>query len=379
MDARTMVFALLGPLLAGGIAAAEPAPWIEWDASTRLLVQKGAGYARIARLANRELLIAFSQGADLCVRHSRNEGKTWEPSVTVAKIEGSLCTNAELLILTDGTVLALFNERPREALPKGNQPPRDGLTRPFRILASQSQDHGKTWGAHSVLYSAGNDFSCGCWEPAAVQLPGGEVQVYFANEGPYRKTNEQEITMLRSKDSGKTWDKPETVSFRPKHRDGMPVPLVLMDGRGIVLAIEDNGLAGPFKPAIIHTSLKENWSSGVVNADSPHRWGALAPPLPPSTYAGAPYIRQLPSGEVLLSYQESAKGNLETSRMAVCMGDREAKNFSSVTYPFPGEAVPQLWNSLFVKDARTVTAVTDAPIGGVHGIWIVDGRLTAKP
>ena len=55
------------------------------------------------------------------------------------------------------------------------------------------------------------------------QLPNGEVQVYFANEGPYTHSNEQEISMMTSVDNGKTWGGYKTVCFRAGSRDGMPV------------------------------------------------------------------------------------------------------------------------------------------------------------
>ncbi|MBW3624175.1 MAG: hypothetical protein KY468_12275 [Armatimonadetes bacterium] len=34
-----------------------------------------------------------------------------------------------------------------------------------------------------------------------------------------------------------------------------------------------------------------------------------------------------------------------------------------------------MWNALFIKDARTVTAISETVIDGVHGLWALDGRL----
>ena len=44
-------------------------------------------------------------------------------------------------------------------------------------------------------------FKDGCWEPAMLQLPVGEIQLFFSDEGIYTKTDEQNISMLRSFDN----------------------------------------------------------------------------------------------------------------------------------------------------------------------------------
>lgn len=186
--------------------------------------------------------------------------------------------------------------------------------------------------------------------------------------------------MLRSFDDGETWGEPERISFRERHRDGMPVPLVLQGGNGIALAIEDNGLAGTFKPVIIYSSLEDNWRSGFIGGSSERRWSALEVPLAESVYGGAPYLRQFPSGETVLSIQSGEgrqRGNvLDFSRMAVYIGDSDARNFTNRSFPFhvPDDA-NGLWNSLFVKNANTVTAISGTTVDGVRGLWAIDGRL----
>ena len=357
------------------VSGAAPAARLEWNAASLQLAQPGGDYARIIRLSNGQQLLAYSWRGQLWVRARTEAGTNWREPVLVAAQEGSLLANAELLQLADHSVLALFNDRPRAALPRRNQPAPNGpLTQPFRILAARSADLGKTWSAPTVLYVGGCEFGNGCWEPAAIQLPDGEVQVYFANEAPYRNSEEQEITLLRSRDGARTWGAPEKISFRPNHRDGMPKPLLLRNGREIVVAIEDNGLAGErFKPVIVATTLADNWKSGAVGANSPQRWGACAPALEPSVYGGAPYLAQLPTGEMLLSYQESEKGDLDSSVLVVRIGTAEAKEFGAPSRPLPGKT--QLWNSLFVKDANTVVAVSTATIAGQRGIWLIEGKV----
>jgi hypothetical protein len=353
-------------------------PRIEWDPGTLTLIHLGGCYGRMIRLQNGEWLACFETGGAVGVRHSPDEGRTWsKPIVVVRWSDGSLA-NPELLQLRDGTVLCFYNKRP------ANAPPTVGAAidgRPaFAIAVVRGDAGGRVWGAPSRLYSAGTTFDNGCWEPAAIELASGEVQVYFANEGPHRASHEQEITMLRSFDGGRSWSDPETVAFRAGHRDGMPSPLVLANGRGIAVAIEDNGLDGSFKPVIVFTSVEDNWRSGPVGGDSPQRWGALRTPLPSRVYAGAPSLRQFPCGRTLLSFQQSDKGTVhEDLRMMVCIGDASARDFGASTQPFPVEpGSGQYWNSLSVKNARTVVALSTTSIGGVWGLWSIEGRVVGE-
>lgn len=342
--------------LCGGIAWEKP-----------VLVKEGGHYGRIARLDGKTLLAGYDFQRAIHTSTSHDEGKTWGLPVKVAAAPDAYLTNTELLVLQNGNVLCFFDFRPH----KGS-----GL--PYSIRMALSKDGGKTWSAPGTLYSASTDFGDGCWEPAAIQLPDGEVQVYFANEGPYQKSSEQEISMMRSHDNGRTWSKAETVSFRKGSRDGMPVPVVARNGTAIAVAIEDNGLSGTFKPVIVSTRLAKGcWRDGSVGGDSAFRWSALAKPLPATTYAGAPYLRQLADGRFVLSFQMSASGDMKESRMAVSLGNDRARDFSEPVFPFPDHSGgAQLWNALFIKNARTVTAISETSQNGIRGIWAVDGRLS---
>jgi hypothetical protein len=224
----------------------------------------------------------------------------------------------DLLELQDGSLLAMYNPRPYKIDP----------SRRFGIRIKKSYDKGISWKDEQLLYEAGYQFENGCWEPAAVQLPGGEIQLYFANEGPYTSTDEQNISLLRSADNGLTWTKsPEIVSFRAAKRDGMPVPLLLRDHATIVFAIEDNGF-NTFKPYTIRNSLTENWANAVT-AYSDKRLYALSDKIGDEIYAGAPYLAQFKTGETILSYQgtEGRNNHMNQADMKVAIGDENAKSF----------------------------------------------------
>ncbi|MEA3226353.1 MAG: sialidase family protein, partial [Planctomycetota bacterium] len=313
---------------------------IRWDRNTLTLIAEQGGYGRMTRLTGRDILCVFGRRGSIWTSRSNDDGKTWSVPKMRVKYEFGTAANPELLELANGWVLLSYNERPR-----------DGKHH-FAIRTCISKDGGESWAAGSLVYRADTRWGNGCWEPAQIQLPSGEIQLYFANENPYRRSNEQEISMARSYDNGSTWSKPTTICFRADHRDGMPVPLVLNDGKGIVVAIEDNALGRKFRPAIVSTSSTYNWSRPYADGASPRRWWALADPVPANVNAAAPYIRQFPTGETVLSCQIHETG--AEPIMAVYVGDDQAKNFGRKTIPFnidPGRSGK--WNSLFIKNAAT--------------------------
>jgi len=345
-------------------ATALSARELVWDKDSLVLIREGGNYGRIVRVDAETLLCSFEFSGSVCACRSTDEGQTWHSEVLIAASQHGTTANPFVLRLKSGTVLCFYNERPRK-----------GSGHPYAIMVSASNDAAKTWRPPVRLYAAGQEFENGCWEPSAVQLPRGEIQLFFANEGPYRSTSEQEITLIRSLDEGSTWSEPHTVSFREGHRDGMPVPLVLNDNKGILLAIEDDGLNGPFKPVILSTSLENNWADGLVGGSSARRWSALKTSLPAHVYAGAPFICQLPSGETVLSVQRS-DGDPKKARMVVYLGTEDGKDFDGPSIPFPSSpGASGLWNALFVKGSNTVTAISATTLRGSFGIWAIDGHI----
>ncbi len=344
---------------------------IHWQPGSAVLVQRGGVYGRMARLADGDTLCAYSRRLPVCVRRSGDGGRTWADEAVAVEYAQGHATNAELLVLDSGRVLLMYNERPT-----------DGKSR-YGIGVCTSDDGGRTWQGHRRIHTAGTQREGGCWEPAAVELPDGEIQLFFADEGPYPASGEQQITRLRSLDGGTSWLEPQAVAFRPGHRDGMPVALVLTGGRQIALAIEDNGLAGRFKPAILTLSVADAGPL-PIGADDDRRQSALADPLPDEVYAGAPYLVGLPTGETVLSVQSTEdRGEPHAhpnSRMVVYVGDNTAHQFAARSVPFEGVTdAPGLWNSLFVKDAETITALSTTTIDGIQGLWAIDGRMERTP
>ncbi len=340
---------------------------IDWQPSTLRLIQPGGGYGRVARVDEKQVVVIYERSAGIWAKISNNNGDSWGPEIPVAQYQYGTPANPELLILPNGDWLCSFNPRPNN---KGAAVPQ-----PLAIATCRSTDKGVTWSAPEIIYRAGTTGGEGCWEPRAILGPNNEVQMYFANEAPYKTSAEQEITRMISRDNGRTWGAPHRVSFRAGKRDGMPVPVLLRNGK-VAMAIEDNGLSGDFKPVIIDVPDNEK---EFVGADSPRRWSALTKPLQASTYAGAPYLCQMPDGTTILTAQVNVADDDRRERMVVWVGDENAHNFTQMSWPFgdiPDKSSAAYWNSLWVKDARTVTAVTGTKIHGISGLWSIDGVVT---
>ncbi|RYF78002.1 MAG: exo-alpha-sialidase [Cytophagaceae bacterium] len=207
------------------------------------------GYARLIQRADNTLLCVYEASGSVEVVRSTDGGTTWSGRVVVAAKEPDVSMAVpEIVELADHSLLVSYNPRPG----------RNATSKRFGIRTAKSYDGGATWTDNRLVYEAGTSFDNGCWEPVALQLPSGEVQLYFSDEGVDTNSNEQNISLMRSVDGGLTWAaKPEIVSFRAGKRDGMPVP-ILLNGTEIAFSIEDN-FQTTFKPYIIRNKTTDNW------------------------------------------------------------------------------------------------------------------------
>lgn len=349
---------------------------ILWDQSTLKQVSAGEGnYARAIQLSNGHVLCVYEDNDGIKSTISTNLGKTWLAPVKVASsFAGVNMAVPDILELKDHSLLISYNPRPHKVNGAWD------TTRHFAIVTKKSYDEGQTWTDERLIYRAGYRFEGGCWEPSQLQLPSGEVWLFYSDEGVYTQSNEQNISLFRSYDGGLTWTKkPEIASFTPGHRDGMPVPILLKGTNEVLFSIEDNG-GGQFKPSIIRNGSARNWKKAVGPGD-PERTYALTPKLPDTVYAGAPYLRQLHNGQTILSYQstQNRANNGDLACMQVAVGDANGKNFKNVSTPF---FVPLnkhgLWNSLCVLHDDTVIALTSTDAYGSNAIWMIKGHLTNK-
>lgn len=350
--------------------------YIEWDRASLLRIAEEGGYPRLRRLNDGSFLAAYeNRQGDVVVKRSSNEGVSWDDPVTAyEKFEfvdpaSSASTvvniaNPEIVQLANGDILLASNLRPRK----------EGLY-PFSIALKRSVDKGRTWSQAQILYQAAPFFRDGCWEPSFLILPDGTVQIYFANESPYRDSDEQEISMIRSVDNGYTWsENPTTVSFRQGYRDGMPV--AIHDGTNIYLAIEDN-LSGQFKPYIIRSAVDSPWVE-AVRKDSLYRYSALRSPLPDTVYAGAPYLIRTENNVYVLSYQTTNNRSFDWERSTMeIQVSGVPSDFSNPSQPFIVPLSKEAkWNSLADLGNNTIAALASTNFEGEKiGVWMIKGKI----
>lgn len=328
------------------------------------------------QLKDGSLLAVYAAGGNIVGSASADGGITWpEQSIIAAKQGDVNMDTPELLQLQDGRIIVAYATRPQAAM-KG----KPDTAQHFGIRTRYSTDNGTSWQQEQVIYTGGVSFHDGCWEPSLLQLPGGEIQLFFSDETVYTSSNEQNISMFRSFDNGVNWTRePQVISFRKNSRDGMPVPVWLQQQHKTVIAIEDPGKKD-FKPYIIESGEGGNWDS-LVDGESKRRHYALASAISDSVYAGAPYLRQLASGETILSFQ-SNEGRLKRGDndaiMRVAVGDKSAHNFSLVSNPFLiAENYHALWNSLCILKGDTIVALTSTNgfSKKASGVWMIKGVL----
>jgi hypothetical protein len=377
---KTWCVVILVPLFACGqknITAKIASPVdIVWDQSSLKQVSVGGGeYARMIQLHNGNLLCVYENGDGIQSTTSTDLGKNWIAPITIAaSTPGVNMAVPGILELKDHSLLVSYNPRPHKINGAWD------TTQHFAIVTKKSYDEGKTWRDERLIYQADYRFENGCWEPAQIQLPSGEIQLFYSDEGVYTHSNEQNISVFRSKDGGLTWtSKPQVTSFTPGHRDGMPVPIILAGTTDILYSIEDN-VGGQFKPSIICNSFNQNWQKTVGPTDAERNY-ALTPKLPDVVYAGAPYLRQLHTGQTLLSYQSTQNrgSNWELACMQVAIGDNNGRDFINASQPFTTPVNKHgLWNSLCVLDDDTIIALTSTDAYGNNAIWMIKGHLKPK-
>jgi hypothetical protein len=380
---------------AASSAASAPIELVWQSAPFQTCFVNRGGYGRVKRLSNGELALIYSDGpvkdTAVYIRKKKSAGTDadWGKPVRVATPAKPASpgenpdyryVNSEMTELADGRLFYTWNARPVV---------RDGHL-PYKIMGAFSSDKGATWSEGRDLYLAGDTFRSGCWEPFPIEIPAGgpfskgELQVWFSDEST-TPDGDQNITVLRSRDNGATWLKPVIACHRKGWRDGMPVPVLLQNNKGLVFSIEDNrGLHHRFNPAIIRPLFDGEWR-GVVNETNPNRWSALAkPPSPADAYIGAPYLIQLDTGETVLSCQSTegrtrdAKKHHLFASLRVYVGDADARNFTNPTTPFPDlpPTANALWNSICQIDHDTLVAVAD--IKGLpenNGLYIATAKI----
>jgi len=350
---------------------------IEWYpyATAKKISQPGfyADYGRVKRVGNSDTLLLVYHGGEnnqdwlnVYMRKSYDNGDTWQDHQVMADISRysnywRFC-NPELIQLANGCILLAYT---------ANGNPETNENCYLHILSSI--DRGKTWEGPMLIQTGRS------WEPSMVQLPHGEIELFYSSEARWWPVTdgeymEQEIHMIHSTDNGQTWSFPQTVAYYPGKRDGMPVPLLLKGNKGVVFGIETvNTNVSPF---IVKRDLAGPWILTTTNfTNSPYRW--LAGNF--SGHGGAPYIIQLPTGETVLSAHIYKGGDWHLNNyMQVMIGDNDARHFTHLSTPWGVLPVNEsaVNNSLHLKNSTTIVAISGRNFpDGSGGIYWLEGTI----
>ena len=346
---------------------------VYWDASTRRTpLPAWSAYGRLIELNDGRLVMMGATNGGIHAVFSSDFGDTWtSPRLVVTNPKGYGLANPDFYQMSDGTFLLGVNPRP-------NTPYSED--RPFTIEVYRSMDNGTTWSDPIRIFAAKHTGGDGCWEPAFLELPSGELQCYFSVE--LINSGDQEIMMSRSFDKGLTWSEAIRVSYRSGHRDGMATP-ILTDNNEIVYTIEDNGQPGynGFRATSIRTTLENNWSDGWVNGSSSRRAKCLINADDLKYISAGPYLRKLPNGETIISWMGEKEGivgkGIDYFKHFVAVGDADARNFrctnTSFYVPDDGRAN---WGSINLDNHGHVYAVAETYNGGqTQGNSVIRGTV----
>jgi hypothetical protein len=221
-------------------------------------------------------------------RYSSDGGLTWgDDEVIHASTSTHGLDNPEVVQLSDGTLLVCVNLRPYGS---------DKEHYPYHYeIGVMRKPVGESWSELNIIYQADTNSDNGCWEPRIIELPTGELEIYFANEAPYTDSDEQEISRMVSYDKGDSWSSAVRYCFSSGNRDGMPVPIIAPDNK-LYTAIEDNSGGG----GIFNITLIENEPT-AGNTDITRHYSVIPEFRSTAISTGAPYLAVLGDDRVVLT------------------------------------------------------------------------------
>ncbi len=371
--AQTKIFADEHPLVNNDT----PNIKIVWDTAARKISHNiyFAEYGRIHRYNKDTLILTYHAGGpgnewdNIVMRQSYDNGNNWQPPKIIVPDNNANryygFSTPELITLKNGWLLLAYTGRGK---------PDDSTHN--NIQVSISKNAGTTWSKPQVVATGRS------WEPAMIQLPDGTVEMFFSAELTSSKNargrHEQKVVMASSDDNGESWKSPVDIAFGSKRREGMATPLVLKDGKGIVVAFES--VYHDKSPCFIWSSTEAQWRYPSLGSEgNGRRWCGTA-----NVWGGAPYMLQLPTGEILISVQDAGGRPIERytqwkkNTMLVLVGNSSARSFSNTSCPWPNLPNNEgaYFNSIFLKNDSTVLAVSTYNFKDKHSeIWCKEGHI----
>ncbi|MBQ7268399.1 MAG: exo-alpha-sialidase [Bacteroidales bacterium] len=355
---------------------------IAWDQSTFQVmdsvavsnadykIEPNLCYPRAKHLSDGSILLSFENdhyGWDVYIRKSYDGGKTWTDARLLRKshdcestvgADKKVFVNPDYIQLASGRILMAWQWRYKKGyndLPNTN--------RNCGIEMIYSDDSGETWSEPREVYRGR------CWEPAFLELPSGEIQMYITDSQEIKDKGSFACTsVIRSFDGGKTWQGKEmcdNLDTEPISRtrwngrgmDGMPTAVLLDGGRGIVVPLETWSGRDVYdiSPIVVRTTMDINWKTADRGAALRANGGPDYPMKKQvnKDFKGfGPYSCKLSSGEMVILSNGMYKNE---SGVWVLVGDKDGDNFNCVSSAFD-DGADGYWGSIDALNANELMA-----------------------
>lgn len=224
------------------------------------------------------------------------------------------------------------------------------------LMMRRSSNNGQTWTDEYQIYQGS------CWEPYLLQLPSGELQVYFTDNDPTPSIRNSGSSILRSFNSGQTWtpalgELPIRVvhQYTYTNQDNIKIftgqmisTRLLHDNKTIAVVCESRNDFNGTNMCISYCNSTDNWAKSIgQNEEGPanHQWNVM-------TGVG-PYLALFPSGESVLSYSARIGGSLD-GHIILRIGGVTANDFDKEVYNKPFPNAPTIWGSMELDDPHTL-------------------------
>lgn len=348
--------------------------------------EKTLYYPRVRQLSDGSLLMSFMNhkfGWDIYVRKSYDGGKTWSDATLVRESHHGISplgkdimsfVNPDFIQLRNGRIIMAYQWRYLDAYHDFSITNENcGVELVF------SDDNGLTWSKPTEIYRGR------CWEPAFLELPSGEIQMYLTDSSTI-EDNDHTLTctgIFRSFDGGKTWQGKELC--RPSDIEAISSTVVRgrrLDGMASAVQLENGGIICPLEvfshiriqdqtPVVVKTTAEANW---VGDNEKIRLEGGPEYPLKKELYRDfygyAPYCCILPTGEPIVASNGRLLGN--ESNFWTFVGTKDAYEFTYPTSPFKG-----FWGMIaYIGNNKVLAGVSEEY---KKDPTIVDNRTTISP
>ena len=318
---------------------------LDWNKGEETMLKEGGFAPRVYTLENGRMIAGYETVHGILTKVSDDNGKTWNLESKASFCPAFNCANVNFFQKGRSLYMAY---RATGKTEKGYY---------TSLQVSVSTDNGENWKKHSLISEAldENGNLHGVWEPF-LGLLNDELVCFYANDSRL-VTKYQNIEYKVFKNG--EWKNRTVISEGEKHlsRDGMPVFTRLKSGE-YVCVIESSKYANEGNPFV----LQMFWSKDGKHWSEPVD---VYRPAANGSKAAAPGIVQLPSGQIVISFQtdeDSGEKGDSFSVMKTIYTDIEAleqisaASFSKPQKVFSGDDGLSVWTGLWYSDKALFAA-----------------------